>query len=172
MSAVATIGNGLSNGCRELSTTAGRVPALRPKPHFPEPGGPEKGDRGRQGAQRCSNRPNWVRKFGWLAWAPMVERQTTFRGLAASRASSRRQRCPWPQESLASGRRSAEIITNTPSTPLRAAVSAAASSISARAISQPRCFQAAPLAVSRMTARTDRPVSSRVRAAAPGRPGQ
>ena len=59
------------------------------------------------------------------------------------------------------------ISTNTPLTRVKAAVSAGASFISARATSQPRSFQATPLAASRTTARTDRPASSRVRATPP-----
>src|ERR1700722_6057026 len=97
----------------------------------------------------------------------MVERQTTLGGFAASIAVVRAVMMALTSGKPGIGSKFEGISKNTPFTPVKAAVSAVASFISARASSHPRSFQAPPLAASRTTARTDRLASSRAHATPP-----
>ena len=115
----------------------------------------------------CSMMPSWLSRFGWAAWAPTVERQTTLAGRAASRADRTAVTIRRTSGKPGAGSKLDGSRTKTPSAPRKAAVSAAASSIAASAMSQPRAAQGAALPASRSTARTGHFTRSRLRATAP-----
>lgn len=90
ISDVATIGTGLSSGSRKLGITplsrAGATSQLEFSINHP-------GRRNVMGAESCwsacSMMVCWLSKLVWVACAPMVDRYTTFPGLAASIATLR-----------------------------------------------------------------------------------
>ena len=115
----------------------------------------------------CSRRVLWVSKFGCVVCAPTVERQTTFLGRAAFRAALTAEMTARASGNPGAGSNSDGGSMKTPSTCLKASARAAASSISARATSQPFPAHDRPFSASRTTARTDWSAARIVRASAP-----
>ncbi len=104
----------------------------------------------------CSSSRSWVSRFSCAASAPMVDRHTTRVTRAARKAVEIAAIVRRASVKPGDGSKVGGNSTNTASAPVNAAVSADASSIVARATSQPRSAQAAALAGSRNTARTGR----------------
>src|SRR5437899_4357545 len=85
MSAVATIGTGLSSGCRKLGTTPNsRAGATSQAAFSMNQAALRKQTGDGMAPSACSNRPSWLSRFGCVACAPIVERQTTLGGFAVS----------------------------------------------------------------------------------------
>ena len=162
------MGTGLSSGCRKLDTTpVSRAGAISQAAFSMNHAARRKQTGVGRAASDCSTKPSWLRRFGFVACAPMVERQTILGGSAARIAvvsAAMRARISGKPDA---GSKFGGISTNTLSRSVKAAVSAAASLISAAMTWQPRDFHAAPFAASRTTARTLRPASKRVRATTP-----
>ena len=167
-SSVATIGKGLSAGCRKLCSTPSSRAAATSQAAFSmnQPG--LRNVTGRpMSLNPCSIRVRWVSRFSCGASAPMVDRHTTLAGrasISAARTASMTRRA---SGNPGSGSKSDGGRMKTPAAPLKAAARLAASSMSAKAISQPRPCHSAAFAWSRSTARTFRLSASRLRATAP-----
>src|SRR6267142_514918 len=167
-SCVATIGNGLSAGCRKLRSTPSSRAEGTSQSAFSmnQPGLRKVTDRPICSSD-CSSNVRWVSRFSCGASAPMVDRQTTLPGRASAKARVTAAMTRLASGKPGSGSNSEGGRIKTPAAPLKAEVRLAASSISARAMSQPRVLHSAALASSRRTARTGSFSVSRLRATAP-----
>jgi hypothetical protein len=97
----------------------------------------------------------------------MVERLRIFGGMATAIASVREAMIAFISVNPGVGSKIGGMSTNTPSTPVMAALKLFASAISATATSQPRAAQTSPFSASRTMARTRLPESRRVLATTP-----
>jgi hypothetical protein len=93
----------------------------------------------------CSISVRWLSRFSCGASAPMVDKQTTLPGRASAKAAVTAAMTRLASGKPGSGSTSDEGRMKTASAPEKAAVSAAASAISATATSQPRANQARAL---------------------------
>ena len=167
-SCVATIGNSLSAGCRKLRSTPSSRAEGTSQSAFSmnQPGLRKVTDRPICSSD-CSINVRWVSRFSCGASAPMVDKQTTLPGRASAKAAVTAAMTRLASGKPGSGSNSEGGRMKTPAAPLKAEVRLAASSISARAMSQPRVLHSAALASSRRTARTGSLSASRLRAIAP-----
>src|ERR1700731_3717428 len=167
-SCVATIGNSLSAGCRKVRSTPSSRAEGTSQSAF---------SMNQPGLRKVTDRPicssdcyvnvRWVSRFSCGASAPMVDRQTTLPGRASTKANVTAAMTCLASGKPGSGSNSEGGRMKTPAAPLKADVRLAASSISARATSQPRVLHSAALTSSRRTARTGSLSARRVRASAP-----
>src|SRR6266516_6808270 len=125
MSAVATIGTGLSSGCRKLGTTPNSRAGATSQAAFSMNQAALRKQTGDGAApSTCSNRPSWWSRFGCVACAPIVERQTTLGGFAASIAVVTAAIMALASGKPGVGSKIGGISTNTTFTRVKAAVSA------------------------------------------------
>ena len=104
----------------------------------------------------CSIMECCVSKFDRVACAPMVDKYTTLLGRAASIADRNAAATARASRKSGDGSKFGGTSTKTPAAPLNAAISAAASLMSASTRSQPRVAQVSPLRISRTTPRPRR----------------
>src|ERR1700716_1010441 len=167
-SSVATIGNSLSAGCRKLrSTPSSRAEGTSQSAFSMNQPGLRKVTDRTTGSSDCSINGRWVSRFSCGASAPMADKQTTWPGRASAKAAVTAAMTRLASGKPGSGSNSEGGRMKTPAAPLKAEVRIAASSISARAMSQPRVLHSAALASSRRTARTGSLSAIRLRATAP-----
>src|SRR5580700_5755629 len=167
MSAVETIGTGLLRGCRKLEIMpflAGATSQIEFSINHP---GRRKLIGIEDSPSACSIMECCVSRFDWVACAPIVDRYTTLPGRAASIADRNVAAIARASRKSGDGSKFGGTSTKTPSTPLKAVVSADASLISASTRSQPSFVQVSPLPISRTTARTGWPADKRLRATYP-----
>ncbi len=116
----------------------------------------------RNSSSNCSMMECCVSRFDRVACAPMVDKYTTLPGRAASIADRTAAATARASRKSGEGSKFGGTSTKTPAAPLNAAVSAAASLMSASTRSQPRVAQVSPLRVSRTTPRTGWPAAQKV----------
>src|SRR5579863_9990016 len=168
MSAVATIGTGLSRGCRKLGNTPFLAAGATSQIEFSmNHAGRKKQIEIDDSPSTCSIMECCVSRFDRVACAPMVDKYTTLPGRAASSADRNAAATDRASRKSGDGSKFAGTSTKTPAAPLNAAVSASASLMSASTSSHPSFAQASPLRVSRTTPRTGWPAARRLRATSP-----
>ena len=167
-SSVAIIGTGFSSGCRKL----GMMPVSRAgRTSHNEFSINHAARRKATGIGRVPSShsiiPSCDSRLVCVAWAPIVERQTTRDGRASPRALRRAAIVCRTSGNPGEGSKFGGIIANTASAPANARLNASASLMSASAISHPCCAQMAPFPALRTTARIFFPAASSWRATTP-----
>src|SRR6202022_1567009 len=167
-SCVATIGNSLSAGCRKLRSTPSSRAEGTSQSAF---------SMNQPGLRKVTDRPICFSDCsitdggaaGCSCGAPraLVDKQTPLPGGASGKAAVTAAMTRLASGKPGSGSNSEGGRMKTPAAPLKAEVRLAASSISARAMSQPGVLHSAALASSRRTARTGSLSASRLHATAP-----
>src|SRR5260370_42652276 len=128
MSAGATIGTGLSRGCRKLGNTPFLAAGATSQLEFSMNHAGRKKQIGiDKSPSACSIMECCVRKFDRVACAPMVDKYTTLLGRATSIADRNAAATARASRKSADGSKFDGTSTKTPADPLNAAVSAAAS---------------------------------------------
>src|ERR1700704_5903816 len=167
-SCVATIENSLSVGCRKLrSTPSSRAEGMSQSAFSMNQPGLRKVTDWPVAPSDCPINVRWVSRFSCGASAPIVDQQTTLPGRASAKAAVTAAMTRLASGKPGFGSNSEGGRMKTPAAPLKAEVRLAASSISARATSQPNVLHSAALASSRRTARTGTLSARRLRASAP-----
>src|SRR5580658_10954031 len=132
MSAVATMGTGLSSGWRKLGITPLLVAGATSQAEFSmNHPGRRKVTGNDNSLSACSMIVCCESRFDGVAWAPIVDRYTTLPGRAASSAELNVAAVVRASRKSGDGSKLGGTSTNTPSDPLKAAVSAATSLMSA-----------------------------------------